>query len=123
MHPSVADPQRIDDAFDALADRNRREILRLLAQREHAVNELVAELPISRPAVSRHLRLLAASGLVTEERRGTRRIFSLQREGLDAVQGYLQRVWGDVAGRFTLFAENTAPGPDPHPDPKDTPRT
>jgi DNA-binding transcriptional ArsR family regulator len=116
----LAEPQRIDDAFDALADRNRREILRLLAEREHAVNELVAELPISRPAVSRHLRLLAASGLVTEERRGTRRIFSLQREGLDAVQGYLQRVWGDVAGRFTLFAENTAaasPAPKKKPAP------
>jgi DNA-binding transcriptional ArsR family regulator len=113
----LADSQRIDDAFDALADRNRREILRLLAGGERAVNELVAELPISRPAVSRHLRLLAASGLVTEERRGTRRIFSLQNEGLDAVQSYLQRLWGDVAGRFTLFAENTDP------DPKEQPRS
>ena len=96
------------DAFDALADGNRREILRLLGEREHAVNELVAELPISRPAVSRHLRLLAESGLVTEERHGTRRIFRLHEQGLEAVQAYLERVWGDAASRFRMLAENTA---------------
>ncbi|HEY4152516.1 MAG TPA: metalloregulator ArsR/SmtB family transcription factor [Pseudolysinimonas sp.] len=101
---------RAGDPFDALADGNRREILRLLGEHERAVNELVAELPISRPAVSRHLRLLAESGLVTEQRRGTRRIFRLHEQGLQAVQEYLERVWGDAASRFTMLAENTAPG-------------
>jgi DNA-binding transcriptional ArsR family regulator len=105
----VAEQARAHDPFDALADGNRREILRLLGEGEHSVNELVAELPISRPAVSRHLRLLAESGLVTEERRGTRRIFRLHEQGLDAVQAYLQRVWGDAASRFRMLAENTAP--------------
>ncbi|HEY4225437.1 MAG TPA: metalloregulator ArsR/SmtB family transcription factor [Pseudolysinimonas sp.] len=96
------------DPFGALADGNRREILRLLGEHERAVNELVAELPISRPAVSRHLRLLAESGLVTEERRGTRRIFRLQEKGLEAVEEYLARVWGEAASRFRMLAENTA---------------
>ncbi|MEO8529576.1 MAG: metalloregulator ArsR/SmtB family transcription factor [Pseudolysinimonas sp.] len=95
------------DAFDALADVQRRSILSLLGVAPHSVQELANELPISRPAVSRHLRVLAETGLVREERVGTRHIFSLQQEGLFAVQAYLERVWGDVASRFTLFAENT----------------
>lgn len=105
----MAEAARAGDPFDALADGNRREILRLLGERERAVNELVAQLPISRPAVSRHLRLLSESGLVTEERRGTRRIFRLHEQGLQAVQAYLERVWGEAASRFTILAENTAP--------------
>ncbi len=108
----MAEAAHSGDPFDALADGNRREILRLLGEHERAVNELVAELPISRPAVSRHLRLLAESGLVTEERRGTRRIFRLHEQGLEAVQAYLERVWGEAANRFTLLAENTAPDPE-----------
>jgi len=95
------------DAFDALADANRREILRLLGERERAVNELASELPISRPAVSRHLRLLTQTGFVLEERRGTRHIFRLHEEGLQAVQAYLERVWGDASSRFRMLAENT----------------
>jgi DNA-binding transcriptional ArsR family regulator len=96
------------DAFDGLADPNRREILRLLGERERAVSELASELPISRPAVSRHLRLLAETGLVSEERQGTRHVFRLQEQGLRAVQAYLERVWGDASGRFRMLAENTA---------------
>jgi DNA-binding transcriptional ArsR family regulator len=74
------------------------------------VHELAAELPISRPAVSRHLRLLKEAGLVGEEPRGTRRIYHLREEGMRAVQAYLEQVWGDAAARFRLLAENTAPG-------------
>ena len=95
------------DPFDALADGNRREILRLLGTRDLAVHELADALPISRPAVSRHLRLLSDAGFVSEERQGTRHIYHLRREGLEAVQAYLERVWGDVASRFRLVAENT----------------
>ncbi|HEY0373193.1 MAG TPA: metalloregulator ArsR/SmtB family transcription factor [Amnibacterium sp.] len=101
------------DAFDALADPNRREILRLLGERERAVNELASELPISRPAVSRHLRLLTQTGFVLEERQGTRHIFRLHEQGLQAVQEYLVGVWGDASSRFRMLAENT---PDPHGD-------
>jgi DNA-binding transcriptional ArsR family regulator len=97
------------DAFDALGDPQRRAILSLLGQTPRSVQELADELPISRPAVSRHLRLLSEAGLVGEQRVGTRHIFSLHEEGLDAVRAYLERVWGDVATRFTIFAENTRP--------------
>ena len=64
-------------------------------------------MPVSRPAVSRHLRLLKEAGLVIEEPRGTRRIYRLHDAGLEAVRDYLQRVWGEAASRFRLAAENT----------------
>ena len=67
------------------------------------------ELPISRPAVSRHLRLLKEAGLVDEESHGTRRIYRLHDEGLESVQRYLVDVWGEAAARFRLLAENTGP--------------
>ncbi|WP_448624807.1 ArsR/SmtB family transcription factor [Geodermatophilus sp. URMC 64] len=99
------------DPFDALGDPNRREILSLLGRGDRSVQEIAAALPISRPAVSRHLRLLKEAGFVAEEPRGTRRIYRLREEGLDAVQAYLQRVWGEAAVRFRLVAENTRERP------------
>ncbi len=109
-------PEPAGDPFDALADESRREILRLLGTRDLAVHELADALPISRPAVSRHLRLLSSAGFVSEERQGTRRIYHLRPEGLEAVQAYLERVWGDVAARFRLVAENTQTGGAAHRD-------
>lgn len=97
------------DPFDALGDPNRRAILELLAARHRSVGDLALELPISRPAVSRHLRLLKDAGLVAEEARGTRRIYRLHEEGIQAVQAYLEEVWGDAAARFRLLAENVPP--------------
>ena len=103
-------PQTADsgDAFEALGDANRREILRLLSDGDKPVREIADAMPISRPAVSRHLRLLKDAGLVTEHARGTRRIYHLQEQGAHAVQEYLERVWGEAAVRFRLLAENTA---------------
>jgi DNA-binding transcriptional ArsR family regulator len=95
------------DPFDALGDPQRRAIVELLSGGERSVREIADELPISRPAVSRHLRLLKAAGLVLEEPRGTRRIYRLHDEGVAAVQAYLSQVWRDAAGRFRLYAENT----------------
>jgi DNA-binding transcriptional ArsR family regulator len=95
------------DPFEALGDPNRREILRLLSESDLPVAAIADQMPISRPAVSRHLRLLKEAGLVTEEAHGTRRIYHLQQEGLAAVHDYLERVWGEAAGRFRLVAENT----------------
>jgi len=92
--------------FEALGDAHRREILVLLSGGDRAVHEIASALPISRPAVSRHLRLLKQAGLVAEEAVGTRRIYHLRQEGLDAVRHYLESVWGDAAARFRLFAEN-----------------
>jgi DNA-binding transcriptional ArsR family regulator len=98
------------DPFEALGDEHRREILRLLSAGDKPVQQIAAALPISRPAVSRHLRLLKEAGLVAEHAHGTRRIYYLREEGLNAVQEYLEGVWGEAAARFRLFAENTDPG-------------
>lgn len=97
----------IGDPFDALGDPNRRAIVELLGKRSRTVGELADRLPISRPAVSRHLRLLKDAGLVADEPRGAQRIYSLHDDGVDAVRRYLQQVWGEAASRFTLAAENT----------------
>ena len=93
--------------FDALGDPTRRAILELLGSGDRSVREVAEALPVSRPAVSKHLRLLKAAGLVDEERRGTRSIYHLREEGLDAVREYLERVWGDAAARYRLLADNT----------------
>lgn len=97
------------DAFEALGDPHRRQILALLGERPRAVGELASLLPVTRPAVSWHLRLLKEAGLVSDERIGTRRIYALRDEGLDAVATYLEQVWGDAATRFRLTAENLRP--------------
>ena len=71
------------------------------------MRELADALPISRPAVSRHLRLLKEAGLVSDRAEGTRRLYRLHDEGIAAVREYLEQVWGDAAARFRLMAENT----------------
>ncbi len=99
--------QAAGDPFDALGDPHRRAIVELLRARGRTVREIADALPISRPAVSRHLRLLKSAGLVVDRPAGTRRIYQLQAKGVEAVQAYLLEVWGDAARRFTLVAENT----------------
>jgi DNA-binding transcriptional ArsR family regulator len=106
---SAASASASGDPFEALGDPNRREILRLLSTGDKPVHEIADALPISRPAVSRHLRLLKSAGLVAEEPNGTERVYHLQEQGLRAVQDYLERVWGGAAARFRLVAENTKP--------------
>ena len=93
--------------FEALGDTNRREILRLLSDGGKPVQAIANAMAISRPAVSRHLRLLKDAGMVAERPEGTRRIYHLQERGVEAVREYLQQVWGEAAGRFRLLAENT----------------
>jgi DNA-binding transcriptional ArsR family regulator len=104
-------PETVGDPFEALGDPNRREILRLLSMGDKPVQELAQAMPISRPAVSRHLRLLKDAGLVAERAQGTRRIYHLEDQGLLPVRDYLEGVWGSAAARFRIFAENTAPAP------------
>lgn len=94
---TAATTERAGDPFEALGDPNRRRIVELLGARGDAgrsVQQIADALPISRPAVSRHLRLLKRAGLVAEEPRGTRRIYRLHGDGIDAVRTYLERVWG-----------------------------
>jgi DNA-binding transcriptional ArsR family regulator len=96
------------DPFDALGDANRRAIVELLRAGDRSVQQLADELPISRPAVSRHLRLLKQAGLVTDRAEGNRRLYRLHDAGIAAVREYLERVWGEAAARLRLAAENTA---------------
>ena len=103
----------VGDPFEALGDPNRRAIVELLGSGGHSVQELADALPISRPAVSRHLRLLKEAGLVVEDPQGTRRIYRLHDTGVEAVRTYLEQVWGDAATRFRLAAQNTATGDRP----------
>jgi DNA-binding transcriptional ArsR family regulator len=94
------------DPFDALADPNRRAIAELLGAGERSVRELADDMPISRPAVSRHLRVLKEAGLVADRAEGTRRLYRLHDEGIEAVRSYLEQVWGEAAARFKLAADN-----------------
>jgi DNA-binding transcriptional ArsR family regulator len=96
------------DPFDALGDANRRAIVELLRAGDRSVRQLADELPITRPAVSRHLRVLKQAGLVTGRAEGNRRLYRLHDEGIAVVREYLEQVWGEAAARFRLLAENTA---------------
>lgn len=102
----VTNAEARGDPFEALGDPNRRSIVELLGDSPRSVAELAAGLPISRPAVSRHLRLLKEAGLVMEQPIGTKRIYRLHDEGVEAVQAYLIAVWGEAMGRYRLVAEN-----------------
>jgi len=93
--------------FEALGDANRRQILRILSSGGKPVQEIADAMTISRPAVSRHLRLLKEAGMVAEQAPGARRIYHLRERGIDAVREYLEPVWGEAAARFRLLAENT----------------
>ena len=97
------------DPFDALGNRYRRDILELLSQKHRSVQEIADRLPISRPAVSRHLSVLNRAGLVSDEQVGARRMYRLEAQGAEAARTYLEHVWGNVGARFRLFAENTKP--------------
>lgn len=110
----MAAPVPAGDPFEALGDPNRRAIVELLGTGERSVQEIADVLPISRPAVSRHLRLLKRAGLVVERPRGTRRIYQLHDQGVEAVRAYVERVWGEAAARYRLLADNV-PSPRPKP--------
>jgi DNA-binding transcriptional ArsR family regulator len=105
--PGLAEPEFEELAFEALGDANRRQILRILSTGGKPVQEIADAMTISRPAVSRHLRLLKDAGMVAERAQGARRIDYLQERGTEAVREYLERVWGEAAARFRLLAENT----------------
>jgi len=95
------------EALNALGDSTRREIVEMLSRGGRSVQEIADELPISRPAVSRHLRLLKDAGLAIDEPEGTRRVYHLREEGIDAIREYFERVWDEAAVRFRIVSENT----------------
>ena len=96
-------------ALDALGDPHRRAIVEILGTGRHSVQEIADRLPISRPAVSRHLRLLKQAGLVADEPDGTKRQYELRGDGIEAIRAYFSQVWGEAATRFQIATENTSP--------------
>lgn len=86
--------------WDALADRTRRAIVERLAERPRAVGELAADLPVSRPAVSQHLKVLKDAGLVREHPQGTRRIYRLDPVALAALRDQLDAYWQRALTRY-----------------------
>jgi DNA-binding transcriptional ArsR family regulator len=92
-------------ALEALADPTRREIVERLAQRPQAVGELAASLPISRPAVSQHLKLLKGSGLVTDRAEGTRRVYRVVPDGVAAIRDYLDLMWDRALSAYVAAVE------------------
>ena len=93
------------EGWAALADPTRRAIFERLAARPRAVGELAGELPVSRPAVSQHLKVLKNARLVTDRRAGTRRIYQLDPDGLAAMRGYLDHFWDQALAGFKTAVE------------------
>jgi DNA-binding transcriptional ArsR family regulator len=94
-------------ALAALGDPTRQAIVELLAAGPRAVGDLAAELPVSRPAVSQHLRVLKEAGLVADTAAGTRRLYRLDPTGADAVRAYLDRYWNRTLQAFKKAVEET----------------
>jgi DNA-binding transcriptional ArsR family regulator len=93
------------DGFAALADPTRRAIFEALAARPQAVSEIAGELPVSRPAVSQHLKVLKEAGLVVDSPDGARRIYQLDPEGVDALRAYLDTFWNHALRAFKQAVE------------------
>ena len=91
--------------MDALGDPTRRAIFERLSEGPRAVGEIAEELPVSRPAVSQHLRVLKEAGLVAERREGTRRIYRLDPDGLARLRDYFDRFWEAALADFKAAAE------------------
>jgi DNA-binding transcriptional ArsR family regulator len=95
------------NGFTALADPTRRAIFERLARGPTAVGELARELPVSRPAVSQHLKVLKEAGLVIDSRAGTRRIYQLDPDGVGALRAYLDRFWNQSLAAFKAAVERS----------------
>jgi DNA-binding transcriptional ArsR family regulator len=96
---------RIAIALNALADPTRRAIFERVGAAPGAVGEIAAGLPVSRPAVSQHLKVLKEAGLVTDTPDGTRRVYRLDPRGLGALRDWLDLFWGDQLTAFKDFAD------------------
>ena len=92
--------------MDALGDPTRRAIFERLRSGPRAVGEIANELPVSRPAVSQHLRVLKEAGLVTERRNGTRRLYRVDPDGLAELRDYFDAFWNEALTAFKAAAED-----------------
>jgi DNA-binding transcriptional ArsR family regulator len=95
------------DAWTALGDPTRRAIFERLADRPRAVGELASELPVSRPAVSQHLKVLKDAGLVSDQPVGNRRIYRVDPDGLAALRADLERFWGKTLAAYKAVVEQS----------------
>jgi DNA-binding transcriptional ArsR family regulator len=93
------------DGWAALGDPTRRAIFERLAERPQAVGELASELPVSRPAVSQHLKVLKDAGLVVDRPAGTRRIYQLNPDGVGALRAQLDRFWTQALTTYKQLVE------------------
>jgi DNA-binding transcriptional ArsR family regulator len=91
--------------MSALGDPTRRAIFELLADGPRPVGEIARELPVTRPAVSQHLKVLKEAGLVIDRERGTRRLYQLNPDGVDALRAYFDRFWNQALAAFKQAAE------------------
>jgi DNA-binding transcriptional ArsR family regulator len=94
-----------EEALQALGDPTRRSVLEELRDGPQAVGAIAARLPVSRPAVSQHLRVLKEAGLVTERQHGTRRLYRVDPDGLADVREYLEGFWEEALANFKAAAE------------------
>ena len=94
------------DRIGALGDATRRAVFELLRSGPRAVGELADELPVSRPAVSQHLRVLKDAGLVKERRNGTRRVYEIDPGGVEGLRAYFDAFWSEALARYKAAAEN-----------------
>jgi DNA-binding transcriptional ArsR family regulator len=94
-----------DEGFGILGDRTRRAIVLLLAERPHAVGELAAGLPVTRPAVSQHLKVLKDAGLVEEDPVGTKRVYRINEVGLLALRDQLDTFWNRALSAYRDVTE------------------
>jgi DNA-binding transcriptional ArsR family regulator len=93
------------NGFSALADPTRRAIFERLARGPRAVGDLAREFPVSRPAVSQHLKVLKDAGLVTDRRDGNRRLYAVDPTGVEAMRAYFDTFWADALTAFQRAAE------------------
>jgi DNA-binding transcriptional ArsR family regulator len=96
------------DGLTALGDPTRRAIFERLAERPRAVGELAGELPVSRPAVSQHLKVLKEAGLVVDQPIGTRRVYRLDPDGVRDLRAYLDHFWDQALAGFKAAVEQQA---------------
>ena len=104
----AASPTGAQSALTALADPTRRQVFERLAVGPAAVGEIAAGLPVSRPAVSQHLKALKQAGLVTDQAEGTRRVYRIDPAGLGALRAWLDQFWGMALDAFKAEVESKA---------------
>jgi DNA-binding transcriptional ArsR family regulator len=97
-----------DRVLDALGDPTRRRVLALVRHGPRSVGDIAGEVPVSRPAVSQHLKVLKGAGLVTDRAEGTRRLYVADPTGLAALRAYVEAFWDDALAAFAAAAGQEA---------------